>query len=92
MQESLQVVLANEEQFRSYLFSIFIEELEKAKKEVGAGKKVLNTTEASEALGVSPTTLRELTKIHNMPHGSIGSRKYFDIDVCRKWITSQQID
>lgn len=92
MQEPLQVTLANEESFRSYLYSIFIEELQKAKSDVGLNKKVLNTTEAAEALGISPTTLRELTKKYNMPHGSVGSRRFYDIDVCRKWITQQQID
>lgn len=88
----LQVTLSNEEQFRSYLYSIFIEELQNAKEDVGANKKVLNTTETAEALGISPTTLRELTKNYNMPHGSVGSRRFYDIDVCRKWITTQQID
>ncbi|MFW7361589.1 hypothetical protein ACODHD_10615 [Vagococcus fluvialis] len=88
----LQVVLANEESFRNYLYSIFIDELRKAKEDVGANKKVLNTTEASKALGISPTTLRDYTENYQMPHGSIGSRKFYDIDVCRKWITQQQID
>lgn len=90
--KQLQVVLANEDSFREYLFSIFIEELERAKKEAGTGKKVLNTTETSKALGISPTTLREYTEDYGMPHGAIGSRKFYDIDVCRKWITQQQID
>lgn len=39
--EQLQVVLANEDSFREYLFSIFVEELERAKKEAGTGKKFL---------------------------------------------------
>lgn len=90
--EQLQVVLANEDSFREYLFSIFVEELQKAKEEAGTGKKVLNTTETSKALGISPTTLREYTEDYGMPHGAIGSRKFYDIDVCRKWITQQQID
>lgn len=92
MQEPLPVVLANEDSFRKYLYSVFVEELQKAKKDVGVNKKVLNTTEASKALGISPTTLREYTEKYSMPHGSIGSRKFYDIDECRKWIVSQQID
>lgn len=89
--EQLQVVLANENSFREYLFSIFVEELERAKKEAGTNKKILNQMEMSEYLGISPTTIREFEKL-GLPFGSLGKRKFYDIDQCRKWITSQQID
>lgn len=91
MQEPLQVTLANEESFRSYLYSIFIDELQKAKEDACTTKKVMNTTEMSSYLGISPTTLRQYEKL-GLPFSSIGKRKFYDVDECRKWITQQHID
>lgn len=91
MQEPLQVTLANEESFRNYLYSIFIDELQKAKEDAGTNKKIMNTTEMSSYLGISPTTLRQYETL-GLPFSSIGKRKFYDVDECRKWITKQQID
>ncbi len=89
--DQLQVTLANEEQFRSYLYSIFIEELEKAKEDVGANRKILNQMEISEHLGVSPTSIREYEKI-GLPFAQISKRKFYDITECENWIKKQHID
>ena len=91
MQEPLQVTLTNEESFRSYLYSIFIDELQKAKDDVGANKKILNQMEISEHLGVSPTSIREYEKL-GLPFSQIGKRKFYDVDKIRQWLTVQHID
>lgn len=91
MQEPLQVVLANEESFRSYLYSIFISELQKAKEDVGANKKILNQMEISKHLGVSPTSIREYEKL-GLPFSQIGKRKFYDVDKIRNWLSVQHID
>lgn len=87
----LQVVLANEASFRSYLYSIFIEELQNAKEDVGANRKILNQMEISEHLGVSPTSIREYEKL-GFPFSQIGKRKFYDITECENWIKKQHID
>lgn len=89
--EQLQVVLANEESFRNYLYSIFIDELQKAKDDVKANKKILNQMEMSEYLGISPTSIREYEKL-GLPFSQISKRKFYDVDECRKWINKQHID
>ena len=91
LQPQLQVTLSNEEDFRGYLYSLFIEELERAKQDAGTNKKIMNTTEMSSYLGISPTTLRQYEKL-GLPFSSIGKRKFYDVDDCRRWITQQQID
>ena len=91
MQEPIQVTLANEESFRSYLYSIFIDELQKAKEDVGVNKKILNQMEISEHLGVSPTSIREYEKL-GLPFSQISKRKFYDITECEKWIKQQHID
>ncbi|MGO2082473.1 hypothetical protein [Vagococcus sp.] len=91
MQESLQVTLVNEESFRRYLYSIFIEELQKAKEDVGTNKKILNQMEISEHLGVSPTSIREYEKL-GLPFSQIGKRKFYDVDKIRQWLSGQHID
>ncbi|MFW3653470.1 hypothetical protein [Vagococcus fluvialis] len=89
--DQLQVVLANEEQFRSYLYSVLVEELQRAKEDVGANKKILNQMEMSEYLGISPTTIREYEKL-GLPFGNLKKRKFYNVDECVKWISEQQID
>ncbi|NKC66714.1 hypothetical protein [Vagococcus fluvialis] len=88
---SLQVTLANEASFRSYLYSIFIEELQKAREDLGANRKILNQMEISEHLGVSPTSIREYEKL-GLPFSQISKRKFYDISECEKWIKQQHID
>ncbi len=91
MKEPLQVTLTNEDSFRSYLYSIFIDELQKAKEDVGVNKKILNQMEMSEYLGISPTSIREYEKL-GLPFSQISKRKFYDVDECRKWIKQQHID
>lgn len=87
----LQVTLTNEESLRNFLSSLFIEELDKAIELAGINSKVLNTTQISDALGISPTTLRQYEKM-GLPFGNIKKRKFYDLKECKKWITTQQID
>lgn len=91
LQPQLQVVLANEDSLRNYLSSVFTEELDKAIELAGMNSKVLNTTQISKALGISPTTLRQYEKM-GLPFGNIKKRKFYDLKECKKWITTQQID
>lgn len=87
----LQITLANEDSFRSYLYSIFIDELQKAKEDVGVNKKIMNQMEMSEYLGISPTSIREYEKL-GLPFSQISKRKFYDVDECRKWIKQQHVD
>ena len=87
------VLLADEDadKLKSHVYSIISEEIQKARKDAGLDKPILTQSEIAKYLGVSPTTVREYTKL-GMPNGSIGKRVFYDKQQCRKWLLEQQID
>lgn len=90
---SISVFLSDEDadSLKSYVYSIISEEIQKARKDSALDKPIVTQLEIARYLGVSPTTVREFEKL-SLPYGSIGKRKFYDKEQCRKWVLSQKID
>ena len=90
---SINVLLADEEasSLKKFVYSLITDEIKQARRDTSLDKTIVSQTGIAEYLGVSPTTIREYEKI-GLPHGSIGKRKFYDKEECRRWILQQQID
>lgn len=90
---NISVFLSDEDasSLKSHVYSIITEEVKKARQDAALDKPLLTQIEIAKYLGVSPTTVREFERI-GLPYGSIGKRKFYDKNECRKWLLQQQID
>ncbi|MBP1047101.1 MerR family transcriptional regulator [Enterococcus sp. BWM-S5] len=79
------------EEFKSMIYSLITEEVEKARFDSSIGRQVVNQVEIADYLRISPTTVREYEKL-GMPFGCIGKRKFYNKNKCADWVTEQQID
>lgn len=88
----MQVILTDEDEksLRKYIYEIVIDEIKQARVDTAVDKRILNQTKIAKYFDVATKTIREWESL-GLPYASIGSRKYYDKEECRKWLLSQKI-
>lgn len=88
----MQVILTDEDErsLRSFIHQIATEEFRAAREDVHVSEQPYNQTEIAKLLKTSTKTIREWEKL-GMPHGSIGSSKYYDFYTCKQWVLTQKL-
>lgn len=84
----LKVMLAEEQDnaLRKYFYTIAMESLQQARKDLSIDRDIVNKTEIAAWLDISAPYLDELM-VAGLPYTLIGSKKYFFSKVeVRKWI------
>ncbi|EGO7617910.1 MerR family transcriptional regulator [Enterococcus faecalis] len=89
----MQVILTPEDEaaLRSFIHEVIVDEIERARRDVGLDRRVLNQTEIAKYLNVSVPTIRQYEML-GMPFGQAGTQsKSYDKEECRRWLLSQKI-
>lgn len=88
----MKVILTEEDErsLRSFIHEIAVEEFKSARDDVHISEVPYNQTEIAEKLKTSTKTIREWEKL-GMPHGTIGSSKFYDFITCKQWVLTQKL-
>lgn len=88
----MNVMLTEEDSqtLRKFVYELVTEEVQKAKRDAGVDKRILNQQQIAEYFEVSATTIRQWEKL-GMPYGSMGPQtKFYDKEECRIWVLGQK--
>ncbi|MBO0475079.1 MerR family transcriptional regulator [Enterococcus ureasiticus] len=87
----MKVILTEEDErsLRSFIYEIAVEEFKAAREDVHISEQPYNQTEIAKMLRTSTKTIREWETL-GMPHGTIGSSKFYDFIQCKEWVLKQK--
>lgn len=88
----MKVILTEEDEksLRSFIYEIAVEEFKSARDDVHISEQPYNQTEIAKKLNTSTKTIREWETL-GMPHGTIGSSKFYDFIQCKQWVLTQNL-